>query len=90
MPQTRSAHKDIRKAKKRHRRNVGIKSELSTLIKQFINFLEEKKIDKASAALRAVTSKLGKAATKRIINKKSASRKISRLAKKLHKIKSAK
>ncbi|MEE9500019.1 MAG: 30S ribosomal protein S20 [Candidatus Omnitrophota bacterium] len=86
MPQKRSAYKEIRKAKKRHLRNIGISSEVKTLIKRFDLLLSEKKSDQAREFLRVVSSKLNKAATKGIIHKNTASRKISRLSKKLHKL----
>ena len=84
MPQKRSAYKEIRKAKKRHLRNITITSELKTLIKKFNLLLSEKKIDQAKEFLKALSSKLSKATTKGVIRKSTASRKISRLAKKLH------
>ena len=84
MPQKRSAYKELRKAKKRHPRNIAITSEIKTLIKKFNLLLSEKKIDQAKEFLKALSSKLSKATTKGVIRKSTASRKISRLAKKLH------
>jgi len=81
MPQKRSASKEIRKAKKRHLRNIGISSELKTVIKKFNLLLSEKKFTQAKEFLRVVSSKLSRAATKGIIHKNTASRKISRLSK---------
>jgi len=86
MPQKRSAYKELRKAKKRHLRNIGISSEVRTLIKKFDLLLSEKKSGQASEFLRVVSSKLNKAVTKGIIHKNTASRKISRLSKKLGQI----
>ncbi len=84
MPQKRSAYKELRKAKKRHLRNIGISSEVKTLIKRFNLLLSEKKINQAREFLQVVSSKLNKAVTKGVIHKNTASRKISRLSKKLH------
>lgn len=83
MPQKRSAYKEIRKAKKKHLRNIGISSEVKTLVKKFNFLLSEKKINQAKEFLRVVSSKLNKAATKGVMHKNTVSRKISRLSKKL-------
>jgi small subunit ribosomal protein S20 len=83
MPQKKSAYKEIRKAKKRHLRNVAISSEVKTLIKKYNSLLSEKKFDEAKEFLRTVSSKVSKAARKGIIHKNTASRKISRLSKAL-------
>ena len=74
MPQKRSALKELRKAKKRHRRNVATVSETRTLIRQFSALISEKKLDEAKAFLRIVSSRLDKAATKGIIRKNTVSR----------------
>lgn len=85
MPQKRAAYKEIRKSKKRRLRNIGITSELKTLVRKYNLLLSEKKFDRAKEFLRAVSSKLNKAAQKGVIHKNTASRNISRLSKKLHK-----
>ena len=85
MPIKKSAFKELRKAKKRHLRNIGIASELKTLNKKFINLLDEKNIEQAKKILIQLISKLDKAATKKIIKKNKASRKKSRLMRKLKK-----
>jgi len=84
MPQKRSAYKELRKSKKRHERNIALKSEIKTLIKKFDSFVSDKKFDQARQQLKAVSSKLHNAASKRIMHKNTASRKISRLTKKLN------
>ena len=84
MPQKRAAFKEIRKSKKRHKRNVRITSELKTLTKKFNLLLTERKFDQAKEFLRGTSSKLDKAVTKGIIRKNTASRKISRLSRNLH------
>jgi small subunit ribosomal protein S20 len=85
MPQKRAAQKELRKGKKRHARNTAIVSEIKTLTKKFNLLLAEKKFDQAKEALKAASSGFNKAATKGVIHKNTASRKISRLSKKLHK-----
>jgi len=83
MPQKRAAAKEIRKSKKRRLRNTVIKSELSTLIKKLESFIAQDKKDEAKKYLRTVSAELQRAARKGIIHPNRASRKISRLSKKL-------
>jgi len=90
MPQKRSAYKELRKGKKRHLRNIGITSEVRSMIKRLKDLIENKKLDEAREFLKKVSSKLNKAVTKGIIRKTTASRNISRLSKKLHSAASAK
>ena len=83
MPIKKSAMKELRKAKKRHLRNIRISSELKTLNKKFIDLLNEKNIEQAKKILIQLVSKLDKAAIKKIIHKNKVSRKKSRLMRKL-------
>ncbi|MFA6142179.1 MAG: 30S ribosomal protein S20 [Candidatus Omnitrophota bacterium] len=83
MPRERTAYKELRKAKKRHFANINIKTELKTLSKNFESLAAGKKTDEAKKALTALVSKIDRAASKGMIKKNSASRKISRLMKKL-------
>ena len=83
MPRKRSAYKEMRKSKKRRLRNMSIVSDGKTALRRFNLLLAEKKFDEAKNLLKAVSSKLTKAAQKGILHKKTASRKISRLSKKL-------
>ncbi|MBU4140680.1 MAG: 30S ribosomal protein S20 [Candidatus Omnitrophica bacterium] len=85
MPIKKSAFKELRKAKKRHLRNIKIISELKTLDKKFISLVDEKKIEQAEKVLNRLISKLDKAAVKKIIQKNKVSRKKSRLMRKLKK-----
>ncbi len=85
MPIKKSAFKELRKAKKRHLRNIGVLSELKTLNKKFISLVDEKKLDEAKKILNRLITKLDKAAAKKIIHKNKASRKISRLMRSLKK-----
>ncbi len=86
MPIKRAAFKSIRKDKKRHLRNVRITSELKTINKRFESFFNAKKINEAKEALQFLISRMGKAASKGIVHKNTASRKISRLTKRLNKL----
>ena len=86
MPIKKSAFKELHKSKKRHLRNIGALTELKTLNKKFISLVEEKKIEQARKILNQLTSKLDIAAAKKIIHKNKASRKISRLMRRLKKV----
>lgn len=83
MPVKRSAYKELRKAKLRHFKNISTKSELKTLAKKFEKLVSANKADEAKKTLRALVSKINKASSKGIMKKNTASRKISRLMKKL-------
>ena len=83
MPIKRSAYKELRKAKKRHYRNISIKSELRTLTKRFENLVSDKKLNEAKEFLKTLISAMDTAATKGIIHKNASSRRKSRLTKKL-------
>lgn len=85
MPIKKSAFKEQRKAKKRHLKNIRVTSEIKTLNKKFLTLLDEKKIEDAKKLLQQLISKLDNAASKKIIHKKTASRKKSRLMRRLNK-----
>ena len=90
MPQKRSAYKEIRKSKRKHHINRATSSEVKTSVKKFNSLLDEKKIAEAKVFLKTVISKIAKAAKKGVLKKKTASRHISRLSKKLSKAAAAK
>ena len=83
MPRERTAYKELRKAKKRHFKNISTKSDLRTSVRNFDNLVAAKKIDEAKKLLPSLISKLDKAASKGIVKSNTASRKISRLMKRL-------
>ena len=83
MPIKKSAAKEMRKAKKRHLKNMGIIAELKTLNKKFLNLVDEKKPEQAKKIFDQLSVKLDKAAAKKIIHRNKASRKISRLMRRL-------
>ena len=71
----------------KHRRNESVRSALKTLTKKLENLISQNKKDEAQKHLRVVCAKYMRAASKDIVHKKTASRKISRLAKKINGIK---
>ncbi|MCK4519176.1 MAG: 30S ribosomal protein S20 [Candidatus Omnitrophica bacterium] len=89
MPTRKSAIRDLKKNKIRHTRNKAVRSELKTRDKAMNALLGEKKLDKAKGYLKTYITKLDKAASKKIIHKNKASRKSSRLMKKLNSLTSA-
>ena len=79
MPNTRSAYRRLKKSKKRALRNKQIRSEIKTRIKKLKSLVEENKIPEAENYFKIVEKRLKQAASKNIIHKNTASRKISRL-----------
>ncbi|HAX61509.1 MAG TPA: 30S ribosomal protein S20 [Elusimicrobia bacterium] len=82
-----SALKEARKNLKRRTINKAVKSQIKTAIKKFETALTEKNSEKAKEFLGIVSSILDKAAKKKIIHRKNASRRIGRLSMRLAKIK---
>jgi small subunit ribosomal protein S20 len=80
-----SAMKRIRVIRKKTARNKMIKSQLKTAIKRFEEALDTDQFDVAKERLQYVDKKLKQAAAKNVIHKNNASRKLSRLAKRLQK-----
>ncbi|TLY38108.1 MAG: 30S ribosomal protein S20 [Nitrospirae bacterium] len=76
-------HKNVLKAarqsEKRRLRNRSVESGVKGIIKKLQAALEEKKTDEVKAALLEATRSLAKAASKGIIHRNTASRKIARL-----------
>ena len=85
MPRRKTSIKRKRADKKKHLRNLKIKQQLKKTIKKFQALLLAKNIDEAKPLLKKVFSQLDKAAKKKIIHPRTASRKKSRLAKRLNK-----
>lgn len=85
MPRRRTSLKRNRADKKRHLRNLKIKQQLKKTIKKFQALMLAKNMNEAKTLLGKVFSQLDKAAKKRTIHPKTASRRKSRLAKRLAK-----
>jgi small subunit ribosomal protein S20 len=79
-----SALKRARQSKKRHLRNTAVKSVMKTFSKKVVKAVEGKNIEEAQKALISVIPIIQKASSKKVIHKKTASRKISRLVKKVN------
>ncbi|MCF6157200.1 MAG: 30S ribosomal protein S20 [wastewater metagenome] len=87
MPTTKSAEKRLRQNVKRNARNRAHRSALRTQIKKFLETLKEGNIQKAEEGLRLTVKKLDKSVAHGILHKNAASRKKSRLTKRLNQIK---
>ena len=90
MANIKSAKKRIRVIDKKTARNRRVKNHLKTVLKNFDAALESGDFEAAAEKLRLVEKKLMQAAAKGTINKYAASRKVSRLAKRLNAAKAAK
>ena len=83
MPNTKSAIRRVRRVKKQTQVNRIRKSKFKTAIKQMDFLLKSKEKDKAKKYFSKFQSILMQVAKSGIINKNTASRKISRISKKI-------
>ena len=84
MANIKSAQKRIKVIAKKTARNKLIKDDVKKTIKSFEKALANNEMDKAKSTLHAIEKKLHKAASKGVYHKSKASRKVSRLTKKLN------
>lgn len=87
MPIKQAAFKALRQSKKRNLRNKERKDSLKKLLKQARRSIEDKKADEALELVKKSIKILDKLAQRGVIKKNTASRKKSRLVKKLNSIK---
>ncbi len=78
-----SALKRVKQSRKRRLRNKSYKSAISTTVKKIFSSIEEKNTDAAKASYKQAVARLDSAVNKGILHRKTASRKISRLTKKV-------
>ena len=81
-----SAKKRVITSQKREEHNQGIRSAVKTSVKKVESLVEAGDKEAASKALLDATSTIDKAASKGILNKNNASRKVSRLSKAVNSI----
>jgi len=84
MPRIKSAIKRVKTSEKSHLRNISYRSKIKTNIKKYNFALSEKNEDETIKYFKDSVSILDKAVSKGILPKGAASRKKSRLAKKLN------
>ena len=87
MANHRSAIKRHRQSVKARMRNRAMKTRVKNAVKAVRSAVELKDVEKANEALRSATSVLDKAATKKVLHKRNASRHISRLAESVNSLK---
>ncbi len=78
-PVHKSTIRRARQADRRHERNRATFNTVKTLIKRVQTAVAEKKTDEAKTSLEAAASAIGKAVSKGILHRNTASRRISRL-----------
>ena len=78
MPQRKTAKKDLKQNKKRKLRNLRVKANMKTAIKNFKKAVTAADTALSEKALKEMYKMLDKAATKKIIHKNLAARKKSR------------
>lgn len=84
MATHKSAEKRARQNEKRRDRNVALRSSIKSGIKMVLAATEGKEREKAVSSLNQAIPAIAKAAAKGAFHKKTASRRISRLTKKLN------
>ena len=87
MANIKSAIKRIGTPKKETLRNKSVKTNVKTTIRKFETALDKGNLDEARELLQVVDKTLKNAASKNVIHKNAASRRLSRLTKKLNKVK---
>jgi len=89
LPVTKSAQKQMRVAERRQLRNKSIRSQCKTSVTKAERLIFSGELEAAQKAAVAAISTLDKAAKKRIIHPNNASRRKSRLMKKLNEVQAA-
>jgi len=77
LPQRKSGIKELRVSRKKHLRNLDIKTDLKKTIKKFKSIVDAKKTDEAKTLLSTVYKKLDKAAKRNVLKKNTAARRKS-------------
>lgn len=85
MANIKSAQKRILITEKRTAINTAKKSEIKTYIKKFDAAVDNGNLEEAKVLLKAIDKKLKRAAHKNLMHMNNASRKVSRLTKRLNK-----
>ncbi len=86
MANHKSAIKRNRQNKTRNERNVGHRTRVKNETKRVLTAVQEKNAEAAQKALVDATKTISKVASKGVLHKRAAARKISGLAKKVHQL----
>ncbi len=81
-----SAMKRARQAEKRNIKNRSIKTTIKSIVKKVEAAISAKNIEESAKELKNAIKAISKAASKGVLHKNTASRKISRLSKKVNAI----
>ncbi len=81
MANTKSAVKRNRQSLKRRARNINIRTTVKDAVKGFRQALGSKDPAKTAEALKSATRTVSRAASKGVVHKRAAARRVSRLAK---------
>lgn len=83
MANTKSAKKNVVKSEKRRLKNLARKTAIKTAMKKVVVAIEEKSAN-VDILLSDVAAKLARAKSKNVLHPRTASRKLSRLAKRVN------
>jgi len=86
MPNTKSAIKALRQSKRKNAVNVKTKNSYKKAVKETVKFVSEGNKEKAQEMLKTAMKKIDKAAKKNVLQKNTASRKKSQLARSINKL----
>jgi small subunit ribosomal protein S20 len=86
LRKNKSAIKRAQQSEKRRLRNSHVKSTMKTHIKKALSALGQKDTTIVESTTKAANAYIDKAASKGVIHRNQAARRISRLAKKAHKV----
>jgi small subunit ribosomal protein S20 len=90
LKKNKSAIKKAKQSEGKRVRNAHVKSTMKTQIKKAITAIDASDKDNTGGLLKNAIASINKAASKNVIHKKNAARKVSRLSKKAHKVLQAK
>jgi small subunit ribosomal protein S20 len=90
LKKNKSAIKKAKQSEGKRVRNAHVKSTMKTQIKKTLTSIETNNKDNTGELLKSAIASINKAASKNVIHKNNAARKVSRLSKKAHKVLQAK
>jgi small subunit ribosomal protein S20 len=86
LRKNKSAIKQARQSEEKRLRNSHVKSTMKTRVKKVVAAIESKSTESLDSLFKDAVSYIDTAASKGVIHKNNASRKVSRLTKKVHSI----
>lgn len=89
MANHKSAIKRNRQNEKRSIRNRALRTQIKSHTKKVLTAVEEKNVEEAQKSLKEAATVISKVASKGVLHSRTASRKISGLAKKVHQLSAA-